>query len=139
MIGAVGAAGLALAAAATFVWAQDDGLDRAVAEARTAWVRHDMRSLVGTSESVLLRLPGAGRAGMRAVQASRMLDRYIDSATEVSFNLREVRRVGAVHAYAVFQRVYLIRGTRETRQETVYFGFELVGERWRVQEVRVTL
>lgn len=125
-------------AGATPIRAQD-ALDREVANARRAWLTHDMTALVAKSDTVRLQLPGiAVSASLKPGQAARLLERYLGPSEERSFTLRELRRLAPDHAYAEVIRSYVVRGTSEERRETVFLGFRYVGDGWRLREVRVT-
>lgn len=128
----------ALAAAAPAGAAQE-ALDREVEAARLAWLAHDIAGLVARSDTVRLHLPGiAVSPSLRPGQAARLLERYVGPAEERRLALAEVRRLAPDHAYAELRRHYVVRGTTEEREETVYLGFRLLGEGWRLREVRVT-
>jgi hypothetical protein len=125
----IGGAGVALA---------QDGLDRAAERARGAWMRHDMTGLFAESDTVRLQLPGVARsAGLDPAQAARLLARYVGAAREVGLEIVGLRRAGDDHAYAETVRRFVIAGTDDERQETVFIGFRFVAGMWRVREVRV--
>lgn len=114
-------------------------LSRAVDLARTAWIKHDVSALVSGSDTVRLHLPGVATvASVRPGQAARLLEAYLRQAGERSFDLREVRQLADDHAYAEMARLFVVEGTSEERQETVFLGFRLLEGRWRLREVRVT-
>ncbi len=114
-------------------------LDEAVELARAAWLEHDVESLVARSDTVRLRLPGiAVSASLRPEQAARLLDRYLDPSQERSFDLVGVRRLAEDHAYAEIARRYVVRGTEDELEETVFLGFRFLDGGWRLREVRVT-
>ena len=130
--------GLAIATAMGSVRAQD-GLDRAVSQARRAWLGHDLAALLSSSDTVRLEIPGtATSAAMKPGQAGRVLDKYLKGADEVDFDLVRVRRLEEDHAYAELARVYVVRGTEERRRERVFLGFRQLDGVWRLREVRVT-
>jgi hypothetical protein len=113
-------------------------LDTVIARARSAWLAHDTRALMAASDTVRLRIPGvAASAAARAGQAARLLSEHFDAATELAFELRELRYVDTDHAYAEFIRRYAVRGTTAALQETVFLGFRQVEGRWRLREVRI--
>jgi hypothetical protein len=117
---------------------QQDELDAVVARARQAWLVHDVRSLVAGSDTVRLRLPGvAASAATRPAQAARLLEEYLSAAQEQDLALREIRYVEADHAYAEFTRRFAVRGTTDSREETVFLGFRHTGGQWRLREVRI--
>jgi len=99
---------------------------------------HDVSGLVTGSDTIRLQLPGAGfSSALGPAQAARLLDRYLESAREIAFEVRGVRLAAADHGYAEGGRRYVVQGTTEEREETVYVGFRLVGGTWRLREVRI--
>lgn len=141
------AASLALLCAVTMIGpgglgaqaGQDGALDEAVQHARQAWLTHDIEELVSGSDTVRLGIPGiAASASLRPGQAERLLDQYLKPSDELRLELKDIRKVAADHAYVEVGRVYVVRGTTEQREETVFLGFRLIGDRWRLREVRVT-
>ena len=118
---------------------QDGPLKEAVQEAQDAWLRHDVESLVSGSDTVRLHIPDLPpSASLRPGQASRLLDRYLSPTEEVSFELSNVRQLAEDHAYAEVQRIFVIKGTVEQREETVFLGFRRIQGIWSLREVRVT-
>ncbi len=114
-------------------------LERAVNQARSAWLVHDVHALVSSSDTVRLQLPGiAVSASLKPPQAARLLRRYLKPSQERTFTLQDVRRLAPDHAYAEVERYYVVRGTSEERAETVFLGFRLLEGTWRLREVRVT-
>jgi hypothetical protein len=59
-------------------------------------------------------------------------------AEERDFSLRDIKEVAAGHAYAELRRVYVVKGTSEQREETVFLGFRRIADTWRLREVRVS-
>ena len=118
---------------------QDGSLPAAVQEAQNAWLLHDVESLVAGSDTVRLHIPDLPpSASLRPGQASRLLDRYLSPTEEVSFELSNLRELAEDHAYAEVQRVFVIKGTVEQREETVFLGFRRIRGLWSLREVRVT-
>ena len=118
---------------------QDAPLAAAVQEARDSWLRHDVESLVSGSDTVRLHIPDLPpSASLRPGQASRLLDRYLSPTQEISFELLNVRELAEDHAYAEVQRIFVIKGTVEQREETVFLGFRRIRGVWSLREVRVT-
>ena len=114
-------------------------LGRAVQEAQDSWMAHDVALLVAGSDTVRLHIPGiAPSASLRPGQASRLLDRFLKPTEEVSFELVNVRTLAEDHAYAEVQRKYVVKGTTEEREETVFLGFRRIDSVWSLREVRVT-
>ncbi len=112
-------------------------LDRVLQEARTAWLEHEVESLVRRSDTVRLNLPRVTAASLRPMQAARLLANYLKPTREVSFDVRGLRTLAEDHAYAEVRRVFLVLGTEEERQETVFLGFRRLDGQWRLREVRV--
>ena len=118
---------------------QDGLLAEAVQVAQEAWLRHDVRALVSTSDTVRLHIPDLPpSASLRPGQASRLLDRYLSPTEEISFELENVRELADDHAYAEVKRVFVVKGTVEEREETVFLGFRRIRGSWSLREVRVT-
>src|SRR3990170_5125769 len=108
-------------------------LEEAAERARGLWLAHDVSGLVSGSDTIRLQLPGVGFSpALGPAQAARLLDRYLESARELSFELQGVRLAAADHGYAEGRRRYVVEGTSEEREETVYVGFRQQGGRWRV-------
>jgi hypothetical protein len=113
-------------------------LDEAAGRARQLWLAHDMVGLVAGSDTVQLQLPGAAPyAALAPGQAARLLERYLEAAREVAFDLEGVRPGAAEHGYLEGRRRYVVRGTAEEREETVYVEFRLAGGQWRVRAIRI--
>jgi hypothetical protein len=118
---------------------QPAGFDRAVEAARLAWLSHDVGALVESSDTIRLHLPGLGRAPhLRPMQAARILGDYLKRATEIDCELRSVRVVSDDHAYAELLRRYVVEGTTDQLEETVFLGFKGGPSGWGLREVRVT-
>ena len=119
--------------------AESDGaLDHQVEMARLAWLEHDVGRLVSGSDTVRLRIPGvAPSSSLRPGQAKNLLEQYLKTSEELTFELRDLKKVASDHAYAEMGRLYVVEGTTEQREETVFLGFRLVAARWRLREVRV--
>lgn len=121
------------------VLCQDGLLAEAVQKARVAWLTHDVVALVSGSDTVRLHIPDLPPSpSLRPGQASRLLDRYLSPTEEVSFELSNIRELAEDHAYAEVLRVFVIRGTAERREETVFLGFRRIRGVWSLREVRVT-
>ena len=107
--------------------AQEPDLSKAVEAAQNAWLAHNVDMLVSSSDTVRLHIPGVvPSASLRPGQAARLLERYLKTASERTFELRDVRELAPDHAYAEIERVYVVTGTSEEREETVFLGFRLV-------------
>lgn len=119
--------------------AQDGALAEAVERARSALAAHAVGSVVATSDTVRLQIPGVTVAtALRPAQAAQLLSRYLKDAEERALELVQVRQHAADHAYAELIRRYVVRGTRDELRERVFLGFRMVGGEWRLREVRVT-
>jgi hypothetical protein len=90
------------------------------------------------ADLVTLRLRGADAGPVPRSQAARILERYLQPASEVAFDLRVVRTAGAGQGYAEATRRYVVRGTSDPMSETVLLGFRFSDGRWWLTEVRVT-
>ena len=136
-LAAVRRAFLALALLAPGLAAQTT-LEEAAERARGLWLAHDVSGLVAGSDTIRLQIPGVGfQSALGPAQAARLLDRYLETAREIAFELKGVRVAGPDHGYAEAGRRYVVQGTAEERQETVYLGFRQVSGLWRVREVRI--
>jgi len=113
-------------------------LDEAAAHARSAWLAHDAGGLANAGDSLSLRLPGVDEVTVGSGQATRLLNRYLQPASERGFDLRTVRSTGDEQGYAEAARRYVVRGTTDEVSETVFLGFRRLGGRWRLTEIRVT-
>ena len=113
-------------------------LEEAAERARELWLAHDVSGLVSGSDTIRLQIPGVGfSAALGPAQAARLLDRYLESAREIAFEVRGVRLAGPDHGYAEGGRRYVVQGTSEEREETVYVGFRQKDGQWRVREERI--
>lgn len=113
-------------------------LEAAAERARGLWLAHDVSGLVSGSDTIRLQIPGVGfSSALGPAQAARLLDRYLETAREIAFEVRGVRLAGPDHGYAEGWRKYVVQGTSEEREETVYVGFRQLGGKWRVREVRI--
>ncbi len=113
-------------------------LQEAAAQARRQWLAHDLAGLVSGSDTVRLQVPGVMQsAALGAAQAARLLGRYVGATRETGFDLVAVHLADTDEGYAEGRRHYVVEGTAEEREETVFLGFERRGGRWRLREVRV--
>ena len=118
--------------------AAQETLQQAAAQARQRWLAHDLAGLVAGSDTVRLQVPGiAESAALGAAQAARLLGRYVGVMRETGFDLVTVQSAGANRGYAEGRRRYVVQGTAEQREETLFLGFELRDGRWRLREVRI--
>jgi hypothetical protein len=113
-------------------------LQQAAAQARQQWLAHDLAGLVSGSDTVRLQVPGVTEsAALGAAQAARLLGRYVGATRETGFELVTVQRSSPERGYVEGRRRYVVQGTAEEREETVFMGFDLRSGRWRLREVRV--
>ena len=113
-------------------------LQEAAQGARYAWMTHDGRMLATSGDSLVLRLPGMEEVMVRSGQATRLLRQYLESSTERAFEIRTVRETGEGQGYAEAVRRYVVRGTTDPVEQTVFLGFRQSGGRWKLTEIRVT-
>lgn len=132
LVGVALVVGLASAAGA------QQTLDSAAARARAALLAHDIPALLASSDTVRLQLPGVARsAALTPGQAARLLGRYLAGAEEIAFEVQAIRSASPDHGYAEGRRRYVVRGTADEQEETVFLGFRRVEGQWRLREVRV--
>ena len=111
----------------------------AAERARGAWLAHDPQGLVGQGGSVVLQIPGADPlVPLDRAQASELLRRHWRNAVERSLTLRGVHELGSGKGYAELQRRYVVVGTSDERQETLFLRFRSGGGSWRLVELRST-
>ncbi len=111
----------------------------AAERARSAWLAHDPQHLIGQGGSVVLQIPGADASvPLDRAQASELLRRHWRNAVERSLTLRGVHELGSGKGYAELQRRYVVVGTSDERQETLFLGFRSGGGSWRLVELRST-
>lgn len=118
--------------------AQGQGTLSAAAElARQAWVGHDAHALVGQSSSLVLQIPGADPSSpLGRPQAVELLRRYLRSSEERGLDVTAIREVEPGKGFIQMARRYVVSGTTELRQETLYLGFRLLDGEWRLVELR---
>jgi hypothetical protein len=129
---------LGLGAGAPFPLHAQRTLDEAAQGARYAWMTHDGRMLATSADSLVLRLPGMDEVTARSGQASRLINRYLETTVERSFELRAVRETGEGQGYAEAVRRYVVRGTADVVEQTVFLGFRQSGGRWKLTEIRIS-
>jgi len=111
----------------------------AAERARGAWLAHDPQRLIGQGGSIVLQIPGADPSvPVDRAQASELLRRHWRTAVERSLTLRGVRELASGKGYAELERCYVVTGTSDERQETIFLGFRHAGGSWRLVEVRST-
>jgi len=111
----------------------------AAERARGAWLAHDPQRLIGQGGSIVLQIPGADPSvPLDRAQASELLRRHWRTAVERSLTLRGVHELESGRGYAELERCYVVTGTSDERQETIFLGFRHAGGSWRLVEVRST-
>jgi hypothetical protein len=114
-------------------------LNEAAQRARYAWMVHDAGMLVSSRDTLALRLPGVDDVVTGgASQAARLLSRYLQPTAERGFDFRTVKATGDEQGYAEAVRQYVVRGTSDVVEETVFFGFRKSSGRWHLTEIRIT-
>jgi len=117
--------------------AAQGSLPAAAERARAAWLAHDPQALIGQSGTVVLQIPGADpSAPVDRAQAAELLRRYWRSAVERSLTVSAAREVEPGKGYAQLERRYVVAGTTDERQETIFLAFRTAGADWVVSEVR---
>ncbi|OLC67623.1 MAG: hypothetical protein AUH78_27830 [Gemmatimonadetes bacterium 13_1_40CM_4_69_8] len=112
-------------------------LAAAAEHARGAWLAHDPQALVGQSASIVLQIPGADPSSpLDRAQAAELLRRHWRTAVERSVTVRGVHESESGRGYAELERCYVVAGTSDERQETIFLGFRQVGTSWRLTELR---
>jgi hypothetical protein len=113
-------------------------LEEAVGRVKSAWLDRDFAGLRALADTVVVGLPGSDPAVAQGpAQAVKLLQRYLEPAREVGFEVRVTRRLGGARGYAEGVRRYVVRGTSDELEETVLFGFELSAGQWRLSEIRI--
>jgi hypothetical protein len=113
-------------------------LDEAAQGARYAFMSHDGRMLATSADSLVLRLPETEEVIVRSGQASRLINKYLEPAVERAFELTTIRETGDGQGYAEAVRRYVVRGTADVVQQTVFLAFRKGGGRWKLTEIRIT-
>ncbi len=114
-------------------------LNEAAQRARYAWMLHDAGMLMSSHDTVALRLPGVEEVvTVGASQGERLMSRYLQPSTERGFEFHTVKATGEEQGYAEAVRRYVVRGTSDEVEETVFMGFRLAGGRWRLTAIRIT-
>ena len=112
-------------------------LEDAAQRARDGWRSHDAEAVVGQGSRVVLQIPGADpSAAVSRAQAVALLSRYLRSTLERSVEIRTIREVERGRGLVELDRRYVVAGTDDVRQETLFLGFRLERERWVLAELR---
>src|SRR5207249_3598685 len=112
-------------------------LAAAAEHAAGAWLAPDPQGLVGVSGSIALQIPGADPSSpLDRAQAAELLRRHWRTAVERSLTVRGVHELESGKGYAELERCYVVAGTSDERQETIFLGFRKVGASWWLTELR---
>ncbi|MGH7644618.1 MAG: hypothetical protein ACREMR_03435, partial [Gemmatimonadales bacterium] len=117
--------------------AAQQSLADAAQRARAAWLAHDATGLIGSSNSVVLQIPGADPSSpLGAAQATELLRRYLRSAEERGVEVRAVREVEEGRGLVELERRYVVVGTADVRRETLFLGLRRGERGWVLVELR---
>jgi hypothetical protein len=112
-------------------------LSAAADHAKQAWAAHDPESLVGRSSNIVLQIPGADPSSpLGRAQAIELLRRYLRPAEERGLDITTIREVEPGKGFVELTRRYVVRGTSELRRETLFLGYRLQSDEWRLVELR---
>ncbi len=112
-------------------------LSAAADRARQAWSAHDPEALVGRSSSIVLQIPGADPSSpLGRAQAIELLRRYLRPAEERGLDIATIREVEPGKGFVELTRRYVVAGTTEMRRETLFLGYRLQSNEWRLAELR---
>jgi hypothetical protein len=112
-------------------------LSDAAARATQAWAAHDPQALVGQSSNLVLQIPGADPSSpLGRPQAIELLRRYFRPAEERGLDVTAIREVEPGRGFVELTRRYVVAGTTELRHETLFLGYRLIGDEWRLVELR---
>lgn len=105
--------------------------------AKQAWSAHDPEGLVGKSSNIVLQIPGADPSSpLGRAQAIELLRRYMRPAEERGLDIATIREVEAGKGFVELTRRYVVAGTSELRRETLFLGYRLQSDEWRLVELR---
>jgi hypothetical protein len=128
-----------LAGGWTPLGAQAPGLAEAAESARRAWAAHDVVGVVGSSDRLLLQLPGVAPSGpVERAQAAAMLAGYLKGYEEVTTEIKTMRELGSGGGFVELRRRFRVIGTTEIRSQGVLLSYRLQGARWVLGEVRIS-
>jgi hypothetical protein len=112
-------------------------LSAAADRARQALSAHDPEGLVGHSSSIVLQIPGAEPSSpLGRAQAVELLRRYLRPAEERGLDITTIREVEPGKGFVELTRRYVVAGTSEVRRETLFLGYRLQRDEWRLVELR---
>ncbi len=116
--------------------AAQQSLADAAQRARGAWLAHDAAGLIGSSNSIVLQIPGADpSSALGAAQATELLRRYLRTAEERSVEVRAVREVEEGRGLIELERRYVVVGTTDVRRETLFLGLRRGERGWVLAEL----
>jgi hypothetical protein len=112
-------------------------LSAAADQAKQAWSAHDPERLVGQSSNIVLQIPGSDPSSpLGKAQAIELLRRYLRPAEERGLDITTVREVEPGKGFVELTRRYVVIGTTELRHETLFLGYRLRSNEWRLVELR---
>ena len=116
--------------------AAQQSLADAAQRARGAWLAHDAAGLIGSSNGVVLQIPGADpSSALGAAQATELLRRYLRTAEERGMEVRAVREVEEGRGLVELERRYVVAGTTDVRRETLFLGLRRGERGWVLVEL----
>ena len=108
----------------------------AAQRARGAWLAHDAAGLIGSSNSIVLQIPGADpSSALGAAQATELLRRYLRTAEERGVEVRAAREVEVGRGLVELERRYVVVGTTDVRRETLFLGLRRGEHGWVLVEL----
>lgn len=112
-------------------------LSEAADRAKQSWLAHDPERLVGKSSNLVLQIPGADPSSpLGRAQAIELLRRYLRPAEERGLDITTIREVEPGKGFVELTRRYVVAGTNEVRRETLFLGYRLQSNEWRLVELR---
>jgi hypothetical protein len=112
-------------------------LSAAADRAKQAWSAHDPEGLVGKSSNIVLQIPGADPSSpLGRAQAIELVRRYMRPAEERGLDIATIREVEPGKGFVELTRRYVVAGTSEVRRETLFLGYRLQSNEWRLVELR---
>jgi len=112
-------------------------LSGVASRAKQALLAHDPEALVGQSSNLLLQIPGADPSSpLGRAQGVELLGRYLRGAEERGLDITAIREVEPGKGFVELTRRYVVSGTAELRHETLFLGYRLQNQQWRLVELR---
>lgn len=113
-------------------------LEDVAAAAERDWRAHDVAAVIGRGPALYLNIPGVDPSlPVSRERAALLLRRYLEPASELGWDVRAVRVVGADRGYVEVIRRYVVTGTRDERREAVFLSYRRTGEGWTLTELRI--